>query len=312
MIDTAPRVLMSGRHYQFSLPPAIVIGTCGHGLAVIRALNDGQVPVLALEANLHQPGARTRLAVVEQVADVNGLGLIEALLRLRPRVDCPRQPVLFLTNDTMVRTIAKHWQLLECHYALSWAHCRDKIEQLLDKHQLEAYCETQGCSYPPTWLLRSHGDIDAAMVVTGELAIVKPSQPLSGFKTALPRSRADFEALIERHQRDLPFLAQKFVPGDDTSIYFCALMLLGGEVLARFDGRKLRSRPMGHTTIAEASLRDDVYRETLRFFAGLNLSGPVSLELKRALDGRLWVIEPTVGRTDFWLGLCNYQISLFE
>jgi len=47
-----------------------------------------------------------------------------------------------------------------------------------------------------------------------------------------------------------------------------------------------------------------VFEVAQRFFDGLNLSGPVSLELKRDADGTLWVIEPTVGRTDFWLGCC--------
>ncbi|MFC6669022.1 hypothetical protein [Marinobacterium aestuariivivens] len=43
---------------------------------------------------------------------------------------------------------------------------------------------------------------------------------------------------------------------------------------------------------------------TKSFFEGLNMCGPVSLEFKRDDNGRYWVIEPTVGRTDFWLGLC--------
>jgi hypothetical protein len=43
---------------------------------------------------------------------------------------------------------------------------------------------------------------------------------------------------------------------------------------------------------------------TLLFFEGLELSGPVSLERKQAPDRRQWVIEPTVGRTDFWAELC--------
>jgi predicted ATP-grasp superfamily ATP-dependent carboligase len=61
---------------------------------------------------------------------------------------------------------------------------------------------------------------------------------------------------------------------------------------------------MGHTTIGEPFPDDQVYAETRRFFDGLQLSGPVSLELKRDPDGVLWVIEPTIGRTDFWIGLC--------
>jgi predicted ATP-grasp superfamily ATP-dependent carboligase len=94
------------------------------------------------------------------------------------------------------------------------------------------------------------------------------------------------------------------VPGGDERISFCALYLDRGRILARFDGRKLRSWPMGHTTVAEPHIDDEVFEQTRRFYAPLALSGPVSLELKRDDEGRLWVIEPTVGRTDFWLGLC--------
>ncbi|MFN4063144.1 MAG: hypothetical protein ACK4JA_03045, partial [Parazoarcus communis] len=67
----------------------------------------------------------------------------------------------------------------------------------------------------------------------------------------------------------------------------------------------LLSRPMGHTTIAVSEPNDQVHDLAVRFFDGLMLSGPVSLELKRGPDGRFWVIEPTVGRTDFWSGLCS-------
>jgi predicted ATP-grasp superfamily ATP-dependent carboligase len=61
---------------------------------------------------------------------------------------------------------------------------------------------------------------------------------------------------------------------------------------------------MGHTTVAEPVRDDAIYNASHRFFEGLNLTGPVSLELKRDARGTPWVIEPTVGRTDFWLGCC--------
>jgi len=291
--------------YHFDQAPGIVVGACGHGLAVIRSLHKGLVPVIALETNLDLPGVHTKLAQIEQVKDINGRGLIEALLALRPRVHCPGKPVLFLTNDNMVRTLATHWDALKPHYLLSWGHCREKIATLLEKNHLEAHCQQQGSAYPPSWLLHSASDIEAAIAATGASAIIKPTRPLAGFKTEFPRQRRDFDELIQRFEADLPFLVQKFIPGDDKDIYFCALYLSRGEIIARFDGHKLRSRPLGHTTIAESCIRDDVYQETLRFFAGQQLSGPVSLELKRDADGRLWVIEPTVGRTDFWLGLCT-------
>jgi D-aspartate ligase len=297
--------------YYFDQPPGLVVGLCAHGLSVVRALRDGSVPVIALETNLDLPGVHTRLAHVEQIDDINGPRLIDALLALRPRVHCPGTPVLFLTNDNMVRTLAAHWHLLSSHYLLSWAHCRDTIALLIEKSHLEAHCQKQGSPYPSTYLLHAESEIEAAIDATGGVSIVKPARPLAGFKTAFPQQRLDYEQLIQRFEVDLPFLVQRFIPGEDDRIYFCALYLHHGEVLARFDGRKLRSRPLGHTTIAESCFQEDVYRETLRFFAGLDLSGPVSVEFKRDAEGRLWVIEPTLGRTDFWLGVCTAnQVNL--
>lgn len=300
--DSAP----VARRYRFDRPPAIVVGACAHGLAVIRALRAGGVPVIALEANPAQPGARTSLAPVELVADINGLGLVRALQALRERIESPAgRPVLFLTNDTMVRTLTTEWPRLEGLYALSWSRDRERVRQLVDKRNLEATCAQQGNLYPSTFLITSEHDVDAAFAVTGERLIIKPAKPLSSFKTARPNSREACVALVRQHEKDLPFLAQRYIPGDDRSIFFSALYLNDGEVLARFDGHKLRSRPMGHTTVAEPFPDDQVFAATTQFFAGMRLTGPVSLELKRDVDGSLWVIEPTIGRTDFWIGLCT-------
>lgn len=278
---------------------------CGHGLSVIHALSDHQIPVIGLETNLDLPGVRTRFASLEQVDDINGFGLINALLDLRSRIHCPEQPVLFMTNDNMTRTLTMNWHLL-CHcYFLSWGHCRHAIASFLEKSNLEAHCRHKKLLYPSSYLLRSNADIDEAIATTGKSAIIKPSRPLAKFKTAIPQKRADFEEMVTEYESDLPFLVQTFIQGDDSTIFFCALYLHYGEVLARFDGRKLRSRPMGHTTVAEPCRQDEIFRETLRFFSGFELSGPVSVEFKRDENGQLWVIEPTVGRTDFWVGLCT-------
>ena len=293
------------RDFTLTQTPAVVVGACGHGLAIIRALSAGGMPIIALEANPQQPGTHTRLARVEVVPDINGPGLIEALLSLRARITCPGLPVLFLTNDRMVRTIGTHWERLQDAYSLSWAHSRSPLLMLLEKSALEPRCALTGLGYPKTHLLASTLDVGPAIASVRFPIIVKPARPLSRFKTAQPGTPAQLHDLAVKFESDLPFLVQQFIPGDDTSIYFCALYLDQGRVLARFDGHKLRSRPLGHTCIAESAHDDAVYDQACRFFAGLNLSGPVSLEVKRDEHGGLWVIEPTVGRTDFWVGVCT-------
>lgn len=289
---------------QFDVPPAVVVGICGHGLAMVRALHGAGVPVVAIEANPALPGVRTRLARVIMVPSIHGDALVDALQALAARIVAPARPVLFLTNDSMVRTLGQCWPLLEGRYALSWADARDRLVPLLDKPALEARCQASGVQYPQTFVLGSASDVDAAAAAIGFPMIAKPARPLSSFKTALPADAAALHELTARHQQDLPFLVQRYIPGDDTRIHFSAMYLDRGVPLARFDGHKLRSRPMGHTSIAEPLVDDAVHQQTLRFFEGLGLSGPVSLELKRDTDNSLWVIEPTIGRTDFWVGLC--------
>jgi D-aspartate ligase len=157
--------------------------------------------------------------------------------------------------------------------------------------------------YPRTFVVDSVEN--ASRIVASQYPLIaKPARPLSGFKVRKLDSPADLDDLCASNERDLPFLVQNWIPGGDDAIFFCALFLDRGKVLARFDGHKLRSRPMGHTTIAEPFICQEVYDLTARFFEPLKMSGPVSLELKRDSEGRYWIIEPTVGRTDFWLGVC--------
>jgi hypothetical protein len=244
------------------------------------------------------------MASIEMVPDINGPQLIDSLVELRTRIDCLGNPVLFLTNDRMIRTVGEGWNRLEGLYKLSWSHARHQLLPLLEKASLKPRCDLQGLSYPKTFVLQSAAGVEQAIATIGFPIFVKPARPLSQFKTAQPQTREALEHLVSTYSSDLPFLIQQCIPGDDTSIYFTAFYLDQGKILTRFDGHKLRSRPLGHTTIAESSINNEVCTLTSKFFAGLDLSGPVSLELKQDQQGIFWVIEPTVGRTDFWIDVC--------
>jgi len=286
-------------------PAALIVGMCAHGLAIARSLGRRGVQVHALEANGTLPGTATRHAALHSAGDVNGAGLIDALLELRPRLgDATRPPVLFLTNDNMVSVVAQAWPLLSDHYRLSWSHCRETIATLVLKSSLQGRCERAGLPYPRTWQLEHPDEADKLAPHLSFPVIAKPVRPLRALKVRLLHSRADLERLALEFSADFPVLIQDWIPGAESQLSFCALYLDRGRVVTRFDGRKLRAQPMGHTTVAEPVQDDAVFEASQRFFEGLDLSGPVSLELKRDARGTLWVIEPTVGRTDFWLGCC--------
>jgi len=182
-------------------PPAVVVGLCAHGLAVARSLGRNGVQVHALEANDTLPGTATRHAVLHSARDVNGAGLIDALLELRPRLgNRAGSPVLFLTNDNMVSVVADAWPRLADHYRLSWSHCRETISALVLKSSLRAHCHRAGLPYPRTWQLEHPG---AAAELAPQLSfplIAKPVRPLRGFKVRVLRSRTD----VERLAREFP------------------------------------------------------------------------------------------------------------
>lgn len=301
------RATHSGRRLRCSAarPTALIVGMCAHGLALARSLGRRGVQVHALEANDALPGTTTRHAALHRARDVNGAGLIDALLELRPQLGSIRRPpVLFLTNDNMVRVVAQAWPLLAEQYRLSWSHCRETIAALVLKSSLQAQCERAGLPYPRTWQLDHADEADKLAPELAFPLIAKPVRPLRGFKVRLLHSRADLRRLATEFPADFPVLIQDWIPGTENKLSFSALYLDRGRVVARFDGRKLRARPMGHTTVAEPVQDDAVFDAAQRFFEGLDLTGPVSLELKRDDHGKPWVIEPTVGRTDFWLGCC--------
>ncbi len=287
-------------------PEVVIVGLCGHGLALVRSLARQRVRTLTLEQNPDLPGTSTGLTVIRYVDEINGDGLVDHLLALAAENGGPR-PTLLLTNDRMVATIARHVDRVEPHYRLSWAGSAPDVLRLLSKDEIEAQCLRTGIAYPRSSTFQDLSQLDTALASLRYPVIFKPTQPVSAFKTIVTQNRQEVEGYRGLIAQCLPVIVQEFIPGDDRQIHFGALLLDQGRVVARFEGRKLRSRPMGHTTIAVSERNDEVHALTLRFFAGLGLSGPASLELKRDASGQFWAIEPTVGRTDFWIDVAVHN-----
>lgn len=303
-------------------PAALVLGLDIHGLAVVRALADAGVAVYALERSLDLPGARSnRVRKVFLAEDYSAEHLIPALQRVRAELAGHDAVALLAMNDRQVAVVAGHLELLRPLYRIAWADRAELILKLQRKSELESISRQQGLNYPRSIVF----DVPAVPSAADTLRypmILKPVRPLSSFKTLLIDAPQDLPRALARYAGDLPILGQEYIAGGDEAIYFGALMLDRGRVVHGMVGRKIASHPpaRGQTTIAETTDEPEVLRLTEQFFAGMGLSGPVSLELKRAPDGSYWVIEPTVGRTDFWADLCiaagfnqplmEYQIAL--
>lgn len=285
---------------------ALVIGLCSHGIAMVRALKGAGVEVHALEAKKSLPGACTNDALVHYVRDINADSLIEDLLAYRQSMDKDRPIVLFPTNDNNVRIIAQHKHKLQPYFRLSWYDNAELILALLLKSNIEKRCQEAGIRYPNSMVLHTEQDVELAIARFEFPVLIKPVKPQSGFKALRCDTPEMLRAHIRRYHTELPILLQNWIAGTDKDLFFGALYLNRGNVVLRFCGNKLESHPpaMGQTTVAVSADNPQVMEITERFFAGLEMSGPVSLELKRDDQGRYWAIEPTVGRTDFWAGLC--------
>lgn len=294
-------------------PQAVVVGLCAHGLGMVRDLYKAGIKVIALESNPFLPAVHTRMADIRFVADISGNNVVRSLINLAMTSCFRTKPVLMLTNDRMVEAIGHHIDEITQHYLLSWSACASAILSLLQKDQIEQRCNQTGISYPRSLLAIDMAGMESVLANLRLPIIIKPTRPLSAFKTIVIETTEQIQQHKDVIASSLPVLAQEFIPGDDRKIRFGALYLDKGEVIARFEGRKLKSRPMGHTTIAVPEPNEIIHTLACRFFKGLNISGPVSLEVKEDPKGQQWVIEPTVGRTDFWAGMCSANgINLSE
>lgn len=264
------------------------------------------IAVYALECDASLPGLRSRHPrQVFALADWRAEVLYDTLVEVRHALAAHDRVSLIAVSDRQVAALAQYLSRLRPLYALSWADAVDEVLHLQRKDGLAQHCARRGMLYPATQLVLAPSALPAAAGL-GFPVIAKPVVPLSGFKTLLAHDVASLEDQLAPHTASFPVLVQEYVPGDDRQIFFAALMLDRGRLVASVCGRKLASHPpaRGQTTAAETVDMPEIAALARRFFAGSRLSGPVSLELKRGPDGRFWVIEPTVGRSDFWAGLC--------
>lgn len=285
---------------------ALVIGMDSHGLAVARALAVKGVPVYSIERDPGLPGVASRhLRRNFPVPDFTEEHLLPALREVRAQLREHPRVVLFPMNDRQVGLIARHIDELAGLYRISWAHAAADVLRLQRKDMLERASHDAGLLYPRSVVLGELADLDQAKGMHFPL-ILKPVQPLSSFKVKIVDSLDEARAFVAAKQADMPLLCQEYIAGGDDALYFGELLLDRGKPVFGMTGRKVLSHPpgQGQATAAETHEDAEVLRLTEQFFAGTLLSGPAALELKRDPQGRHWVIEPTIGRTEFLVELC--------
>lgn len=285
--------------------PAVLIGLCSHGLAILRSLERKGVPVVVIESNWAQPSSRTRYGIKLHHPDLYGASLLDLLGEIGARARS--KPVLFVTNDRMVRLMNPHQEALRRHYHLPFPRA-DLLSTLIEKDTLTPLAIRQGLRIPASETVSgAEARSEAPSPVLDRVrfpCIVKPVTPMSAIKVLLPEDRDTLARATRPHPEIDRFVVQEWVAGGDERVHFAAWYFdREGRVRAPFVGQKIRQVPrtLGNSSAARGVDLPGLLDEGLKLFRGLDYRGIASVEFKLAPDGTPFFIEATVGRSDYWL-----------
>lgn len=286
---------------------AIVVGGGVNALGVVRSLGQGGVPVAVLDTNPHAPAMRSRHATPHRVPAIEGQTLMDELRLYAQRLS--GEAVLFLTEEKSVETVSTLREQLHPRLRIRLpAH--ERLMQLMHKQGFFELGEPLQAPVPRTIRLQGLHDLPLVQSLRYPCAL-KPSGKSyeygARFKKAYKVASADEVQTLYREIEPVlaDMVVQEWIEGQDSEIYFC-LQYIGrdGELVASFPGRKIRSWPprIGGTASCTAAWEHEpeLTRLTADFFRQVGFSGMGSMEYKRdERDGRFYMVEPTVGRTDF-------------
>ncbi len=301
MIGARRRLRESGG----SGPPAVVVGLdCITGLQTARILSARGVPVTGLANDVGHFACRTRACDAVLQADLLGEDLVEALVRLGPRLD--DRAALFPCTDLAVLLISRHRDRLAPWYAMALPD-HAVVEMLMDKTTFLRHAQANDLPIPGTVIVESRADAERAARTLGYPAVLKPPIKSATWQ-AHTNEKAfpvrDGNELLDVYERVAPWseslIAQEWVEGGVDSLYSCNVYFdRASHPLVTFVARKLRQWPpeTGTSSLGEECRNDEVLEHTVGLFTGVGYRGLGYVEMKQdARSGRHLVIEPNIGR----------------
>lgn len=297
---------MKNKLTQFT-KPAIVIGGGINALGVVRSLGAAGVPVIVVDDDKTSPAMRSRYGRKLLAPALEGSLLIGYLQQLAGELGGPA--MLFLTEEKAVNTVSERRGELPLALLIRLPE-HQRLMALMHKQGFQELAEAHGAPVPRTARMEGMQDLEKVAALRFP-CILKPSKKSytygARFKKAYKVSSVSEVAAL--YQEIEPVLAdmvvQEWIEGSDAEIYFC-MQYIGGDgvVAASFTGRKIRSWPphVGGTASCTAAWEEatELNEITSAFFKQVGFAGMGSMEYKRdARDGRFYMVEPTVARTDF-------------
>lgn len=287
--------------------PAVVIGGGVNALGIVRSLGAAGIPVVVMDTDVKAPAMRSKYAKKIVVPVLEGQDFIDQLIAFAVNFSSPL--TLFVTEEKTVKTVSELRSQIDAAYRIRLPE-HDCLMQLMHKQGFQDLAEAYHAPIPKT--VRLEGPDDLIQVEKLQFpCVLKPSEKNyeygARFKKAYKILSMDElkKQYLEIHPVLADMVVQEWIEGQDSEIYFC-LQYLGkdGELVASFTGRKIRSWPVkiGGTASCTAAWEYDqeLTAMTKAFFDQVSFTGMGSMEYKRdERDGKFYMIEPTVARTDF-------------
>lgn len=287
--------------------PAIVIGGGVNALGVVRSLGRAGVPLIVLDTDAGSPAMRSRYGRKLLVAALEGDELLTYLKNLAQELTS--SAMLFLTEEKTINSLSMQRDQLPQNFLIRLPE-HERLMQLMHKQGFQDLAEACMSPVPRAVRLESMQDL-AKVDALNFPCVLKPSKKSYAYGALFKKaykvsSGAEVRKLYQKIEPTLAdMVVQEWIEGSDAEIYFC-LQYIGkdGEVVSSFTGRKIRSWPprIGGTASCTAAWEHsaELSATTSTFFRQVGFTGMGSMEYKRdARDGKFYMVEPTVGRTDF-------------
>jgi D-aspartate ligase len=210
------------------------------------------------------------------------------------------RPVLFYQGDPDTLMVSRFRDVLGRHFRFVVPEA-DLVEDLVDKARFVALAERLGLPVPSAQHLRPAAD--GLPNGLGLPLVIKPlirrtdtwEGVADGAKACRVETADQLRRLWQRLAADgLEVIAQEPVPGPESRIesyhvYVDALGLIAGE----FTGAKIRTHPAtyGHSTALQTTEAPDIAELGRAVVRRLGLKGVAKIDVKRAPDGTLWILE---------------------
>jgi D-aspartate ligase len=292
---------------NLQLQPAVVVGGGLNALGIVRSLGQAGIALIVVDNDPKSPAMRSRFGRKVVCAALEGDVFVACLLELA-RGQSARL-MLFVTEEKSVIEVSASRAALAAHFYLRLPE-HQRLMDLMHKQGFQDLAESVGAPVPRTVRLQGPHDLPRADALTYP-CVFKPSKKDYGYgalfkkayKVGSPAEVAELYAQIHPVLADM--VVQEWIEGSDADVYFC-LQYVGadGAVVSSFTGRKIRAWPprIGGTASCTAAweVADQLKDMTATFFRQVGFTGMGSMEYKRdERDGRFYMVEPTVARTDF-------------